>query len=93
MHRGQTLRVEAITETRVPFNGDRNYELTPAARGHDAQRPLKVDDVVVVAQDSAPNGDMRVTLPCRRVGATSPSTRRVAAASSATRGAAGAGSP
>jgi hypothetical protein len=68
MHRGQTLRVEAITETRVPFNGDRNYELTPAARGHDAQRPLKVDDVVVVAQDSAPNGDMRVTLPCRRGG-------------------------
>ena len=65
MHRGQTLRVEAITETRVTFNGDRNYELTPATRGHDAHGPLKVGDVVVVAQDSAPNGDMLVTLPCR----------------------------
>jgi hypothetical protein len=56
MHRGQTLRVETITEIRATFNGDRNYELTPAARGHDAQRPPKVGDVVVVAQDSAPNG-------------------------------------
>jgi len=63
MHRGQTLRVEAITETHVTFNGDRNYELTPATRGHDAHGPLKVGDVVVVAQDSAPNGDMLVTLP------------------------------
>jgi hypothetical protein len=65
MHRGQTLRVEAITETRVMFNGDRYYELTPAIRGHDAHGPLKVGDVVVVAQDSAPNGDMLVALPCR----------------------------
>ncbi len=65
MHRGHTLRVEAITANRITVHGDRSYELGPPTRGHEAHAPLKVGDVLVVAKDSLQNGDTLVTLPCQ----------------------------
>jgi hypothetical protein len=66
MYRGQTLRIEAVVDGVITFEGDvRPMTLGPAVRGHDAHDRLKAGDVLVVAQHAPPGEDTLVTLPCQ----------------------------
>ena len=66
MREGQVLRVETLAVDKITVDGDgeHRYSLGPAHRTHDGHGPLKPGDVLVVAKDSAPNGDALVTMPC-----------------------------
>lgn len=62
MRKGQTLRVKAAS---ITLDSGETYGIGPATRGHDTHKPLRAGDVLIVASDSAANGDTLVTLPCQ----------------------------
>ena len=66
MRGGQVLRVTALAVATITVEGDgeHHYSLGPARRTHDGHGALKIGDVLVVAKDSAPNGDTLVKMPC-----------------------------
>jgi len=63
---GQILRVKALAVDKltVEGGGEHHYSLGPARSTHDGHGALKIGDVLVVAKDSAPNGDTLVKMPC-----------------------------
>ena len=66
MREGQILRVKALAVDKVTVDGDgeHHYSLGPARATHDGHGALKIGDGLVVAMDSAPNGDTFVKMPC-----------------------------
>src|SRR5438034_10436263 len=66
VRQGQVLRVKALTIEKITVerDGEHHYSLGPARSTHDGHGPLKISDVLGVANDSAPNGDTLVKMPC-----------------------------
>ena len=63
--KGHTLRVETLAGRVVTFGSGIPYVVGPPARGHEHHAALAPGHILVVAKDSAPNGDTLVTLPCK----------------------------
>jgi hypothetical protein len=65
MLRGQTVRIGAISLHHVFLEDGAKYVRGPVPKEHYGHAPIRPGVALVVAADSAPNGDTLVTLPCR----------------------------
>jgi hypothetical protein len=65
MLKGQTVRIQAMSLHHVFLEDGAKCALGLMPKKHDYHAPLRPGTLLVVAADSAPNGDTLVTLPCR----------------------------
>lgn len=65
MREGQTVRIGAMSLLKIYLEDGATYGMGPVPEEHDGHASLRPGMTLVVAADSAPNGDTLVTLPCR----------------------------
>ena len=65
MLKGQTVRIQAMSLHHVFFEHDAKYVIGPVPEAHYGHAPIRPGVALLVAADSAPNGDTLFTLPCR----------------------------
>ena len=60
-----TLKVKTLAGNVITVGSGIQYGVGPSAHGHEHHAELAPGHILVVAKDSAPNGDTLVTLPCK----------------------------
>ena len=65
MLKGETIRIRAMRTYNVFLEDGAKYGIGPVPVKHRGHELLRPGMALVVAENSARNGDTRVTLPCR----------------------------